>query len=178
MRKCLMAIMVMASMKVFAITVDEVADTLKAHPVVQGHFTQLRLLRGMSKPIKSSGQYQLKVGDGLLWQLEKPFPIVLKITKDGIFQQQADGSWQESQQTNSQQMQLFLGLLSGDWQPLEHFFEMTASGKLQQWQLVLTPKGDTLKQIFTAITLDGGVNISHIRIEEAQGDQSDIEFFE
>lgn len=158
-----------------AVTAQDIARNLDAQHASQGTFTQTRHLRGIADPIISSGSYQLSENQ-LLWNLQNPFPVKLKITQDGIFQEQ-NGQWQLAQQNNTaRQTKLFLGLLSGDWHPLESSFTIQADGTEDRWRITLTPKTAALKQIFTDITLQGTRHsVDRITVREAQGDASELE---
>lgn len=164
----------------YGITPDEIANQLQQQSKQSGAFVQQRYLRGLEKPIESRGQYRIEEVNNnkekqLIWQVEQPFNVHLKITTEGIFQEK-NQQWQKTSSSNARQMQLFLDLLSGDWKVLEKAFQLTASGEAKQWTLRLTPKTQTLKKIFHAITLKGNPSLTHIELEEAQGDKSTIEF--
>ncbi|SUO95421.1 outer membrane lipoprotein carrier protein LolA [Suttonella ornithocola] len=164
----------------YSITPEQIAIQLQQQKSLEGSFFQQRYLRGLEKPIESCGKYLIETiketkEKQLIWQVEQPFKVNLKITSEGIFQEK-NQKWQKTSSNNARQMQLFLDLLSGDWHVLEKAFELTANGDSKQWTLVLTPKTTTLKKIFHSITLKGNQYLTHIELEEAQGDKSTIEF--
>ena len=76
----------------------------------------------------------------------------------------------------SDQIRLFLGLLSGDISALSEQFDIAVSGVKTQWQLTLTPKTLLMKQIFTQIQLKGNALVQEIELSETQGDRTQIQF--
>ncbi len=177
MKKYLIALFMFChSAFLFAFSQQALVTLLQRPNNTQGEFTQQRYLQGLIKPITSSGQFVLVKNRGLLWQTEKPFSNQLRVTSTGI--SQWDGHrWVVSQKLGqSEQIQLFLGLLSGDTQALAKQFDLTLQGSEKKWQLTLTPSSLLMKQIFTQIIIDGENNVKRIELQEKQGDRTLISF--
>lgn len=176
MKRIFFLALVFLSAQTLAFSQQELMNQLQQPQNVQGHFTQLRYLKSLAKPITTSGQFALVKSKGLLWQMEKPFATQLKVTPSGI--QQWNGSrWVSSQKFGqSDQIKLFLGLLSGDISALSEQFDIAVSGEKTQWQLTLTPKTLLMKQIFTQIQLKGDALVQEIELSETQGDRTQIQF--
>ncbi|MFA9498856.1 outer membrane lipoprotein carrier protein LolA [Mannheimia sp. E30BD] len=143
---------------------------------LQGQFSQQRFLNGLTKPMMTQGDFVLLKNQGLLWQMKKPFENQLRVKADGI--SQWNGSqWVSSQQLGqSEQIKLFLGLLSGDVAALSSQFNLQLNGTEKAWQLSLVPNTLLMKQIFDNIEIRGDLVVKSIEIREKQGDRTLIRF--
>lgn len=143
---------------------------------LQGQFSQQRFLNGLTKPMTTQGDFVLLKNQGLLWQMKKPFENQLRVKADGI--SQWNGSqWVSSQQLGqSEQIKLFLGLLSGDVAALSSQFDLQLNGTEKAWQLSLVPNTLLMKQIFDNIEIRGDLVVKSIEIREKQGDRTLIRF--
>lgn len=143
---------------------------------LQGQFSQQRFLNGLTKPMMTQGDFVLLKNQGLLWQMKKPFENQLRVKADGI--SQWNGSeWVSSQQLGqSEQIKLFLGLLSGDVAALSSQFDLQLNGTEKAWQLSLVPNSLLMKQIFDNIEIRGDLVVKSIEIREKQGDRTLIRF--
>lgn len=176
MKRILAIFLMLFSSMAMAFSENELMKTLQQPQNVQGDFTQSRFLKSLTKPIVTSGQFSLVKSKGLLWQMKKPFNTSLRVTSAGI--EQWNGSaWNSNQKFGqSDQIRLFLGLLSGDISALSAQFDASLSGSEKQWQLTLTPKTLIMKQIFTQIQLRGDALVKEIELNEKQGDRTLIQF--
>ena len=143
---------------------------------VQGGFTQQRFLKSLSKPIVSRGKFVLLANKGLLWQMQQPFAVDLRVKKDGIMQWNGSQWVANNKLGQSEQINLFLGLLSGDISALSAQFDLQLSGSPQQWRLTLTPSSLLMKQIFNHIIIKGDGLVREIELDEKQGDRTLILF--
>lgn len=161
---------------VLAFSQQELVLQLQKPDNLQGQFVQQRFLKSMSKPLLATGEFTLVKNQGLLWQMQKPFENHLRVTKDGISQWNGT-DWVASKQLGqSEQISLFLGLLSGDISALSRQFELVLTGSAQNWQLLLNPNNLLMKQIFEQIEIRGDSVVKQIEIREKQGDKTLIEF--
>lgn len=176
MKKYLFGILCFFSPVVWAVSQTELITRLQAPQNLQGDFVQQRYMKSLAKPITTSGQFYLAKNQGLLWQMQKPFTSLLKVSPQGIAQWNGQ-SWQyNSQLGQTTQIQLFLGLLSGDFSGLTKEFDFALSGSSQQWTLTLTPKSLLMKQIFNQIQLQGKEVVEQVELLEKQGDRTLILF--
>lgn len=143
---------------------------------IQGGFTQQRFLKSLSKPIVSRGKFVLLANKGLLWQMQQPFAVDLRVKKDGIMQWNGSQWVANNKLGQSEQINLFLGLLSGDISALSAQFDLQLSGSPQQWRLTLTPSSLLMKQIFNHIIIKGDGLVREIELDEKQGDRTLILF--
>jgi hypothetical protein len=147
---------------------------LHAAPNVRGDFVQQKFLRALPNPLTSKGSFTLVAGKGLLWELRTPIPQILRITPSAISRRGDYGSWVQlpGRAGNASENRLFMSVLSGDTSELEKNFAIQLNGDQGDWHLSLTPTSALLKQIFSAILIDGGALVQRIELDETQGDRT------
>ena len=156
-----------------AFDLADLSAQLAKPTVVRGPFIQEKHLRALPTPLTSQGQFTLSRDHGLLWLLQKPLKQDYRIADSGIARRTAAG-WQQQpgQDVAAQQSRLFLAVLKGDRSGLERDFDLQLTGEQNAWQLQLTPHSLLLKQIFSAIRIDGGALVERIELIETQGDRT------
>ncbi|MCR1837157.1 outer membrane lipoprotein carrier protein LolA [Rodentibacter caecimuris] len=155
---------------------QDLISQLQKPQSVQGDFVQERHLKALNRPIITEGKFTLVANKGLLWQMEKPFPIQLRVTEKGIMQWNGKQWINNGKLGQAEQIRLFLGLLSGDVNGLKKQFKLALSGTTEQWKVTLTPDSLLMKQIFNQITIQGDEVVKRIQLDETQGDKTDITF--
>ena len=177
--RCLAAVMLLGSSLVWAFDEQQLAEQLTATRVLRGDFVQEKHLRGLQQPLRSTGQFVLARGQGLLWNLKKPLQRNYRISFQGVdlFR---DGQWQVqgNQDAAARQSRLFLAVLQGDQQGLREEFDLQLEGTEQDWLLTLKPKSLLLKQIFQRIEVHGDRYVRSIEIFETQGDRTLMQMLE
>lgn len=175
MKKFLFTFLLILSSKFgFAFSQQDLIALLQKPQNIQGDFTQQHFLKSLSKPIVSQGKFVLSANNGLLWQMQQPFAVDLRVKKDGITQWDGHQWMANNKLGQSEQINLFLGLLSGDVSALSAQFDLQLIGSAQQWQLILTPSSLLMKQIFNHIHIKGDELVREIELNEKQGDRKRI----
>lgn len=180
MKKLLLtAALTLASPMLWAFSPADLTKILQKPGNVQGDFAQQRYLKSLSKPMVTNGKFVLIPRQGLLWHMQKPFDNRLRVRSDGI--KQWNGSaWVAANSSRmsgqSQQIKLFLDLLSGNTQGLEKQFDLVLSGNESKWSLRLNPKSPLMKQIFNHIDISGDTVVRRIELSEKQGDRTVMQF--
>ncbi|QIM62086.1 hypothetical protein A1D29_01480 [Pasteurellaceae bacterium Orientalotternb1] len=175
MKKGLILLLLACSSASWAFSQQDLIQTLQQPESVQGEFIQQRFLKNLPKPITTSGTFVLRKNAGLLWQMKTPFASDVRVRQDGIMQWNGSQWVENAKVGQSQQISLFLGLLSGDVTALQSQFDLTLSGKAESWQLTLTPTSLLMKQIFNQIELKGDNVVKSIELHEKQGDRTLIQ---
>ncbi|MCX0499772.1 outer membrane lipoprotein carrier protein LolA [Erwinia billingiae] len=177
--KSLLAGLLLLSAAAQAVTLDDLQQRFASQPVVRADFSQLREIKGMAQPLKSSGELLIAQDKGLWWHQAKPFPLTL-VLDDKRMVQVMNGQAPQiiTADSNPQMFQfnhLMRALFQADRQVLEQNFSLDFSDLGQQkWQLVLTPKTSPLDKLFNTITLQGAEYLDAIKLNDRQGDNTDI----
>ncbi|AYQ50004.1 lipoprotein chaperone [Dickeya solani] len=178
-RPILLAVMTLLSLTAQAVTLDELQQRFSSQPVVRADFSQVRQIKGMAQPLKSSGAMLIARQKGLWWHQAKPFPMTLVLDDTRMVQvmngQPPQIVTAESQPQMFQFNHLLRALFQADRQVLEQNFRVDFNDLGQQrWRLVLTPKVSPLDKLFNAITLNGQTFLDEIVIDDRQGDMTRI----
>lgn len=174
---CLVAAAFLPSL-VAAMDIAELEKLLQQPQNVQGTFVQQRYLKSLSKPMTTGGRFVLQPQKGLLWQMQKPFAVTLRVTPSGMAQWNGK-SWAATggnAAAQAKQVRLFLDLLGGNTDGLKKQFDMRLDGTPKQWQLRLNPKTALMKQVFDGIEIRGDRVVRQVELNEKQGDRTVMKF--
>jgi hypothetical protein len=150
--------------------------------VLRGNFIQTKRLAGFRNPLQSSGQFVLARGRGVLWFTRQPFASTLVVTPERLETLDAQGhrlSRIESRDEPALRSinQLLLATLAADLEPLRTLFAIDAElvGSLG-WRLSLRAEDTLLARQLTRVTLAGERHVHSVRIEERNGDRTEVAF--
>lgn len=160
------------------LTPQELTAHLQQPQNIQGQFVQQRHLKSLAKPMKTSGEFALKKHTGLLWHVQKPLNLQLRVRQDGIAQWDAvSRTWRASKQAGqAAQVKLLMSVLGGDIVQLNEQFDYQTFGTTESWELILYPKTLTMKQIFNKIVIKGQQTVQQVTLYEKQGDRTVMAF--
>ncbi|WP_423836247.1 outer membrane lipoprotein carrier protein LolA [Stutzerimonas stutzeri] len=173
--QALLALSLLLTLTTYANAFDltQLDRQLREPAVIRGNFTQEKHLRALPQPLVSTGTFVLARDLGLLWLLREPLQQDYRISPSGVARRDASG-WHPALQQGAaaRQNALFLAVLRGDTEALQHDFELALSGTAERWTLTLTPRSKLLGQIFTRIIIQGGLTAERIELLETQGDST------
>lgn len=179
MKRILMILLLLCSASVSAVTLDQLQQRFASQPVIRANFVQVRTIAGMAQPLVSRGELLIAQQQGLWWQQTSPFPMTL-LLDDRRMVQSISGQPPQviTADSNPQMFQfnhLLRALFQADEKVLRENFtlEFQASGK-ENWQLGLIPKTSPLNKIFNRIDLQGAAFLNQIRLDDKQGDKTEI----
>ena len=169
------------TMDAFKTTCSRLAE----HPVVRGSFEQEKILSRLNRSLKSSGNFIIAAGLGMVWDTVKPFPSTLTLGKDYMIQSKSGG---QKTVLNAQGNETFLrmaevigAIFSGNSRGLIDNFNVFYSGGAggaggivdadAPWELGLIPKDTTISAFAEKIIIKGSTTaIRSIQIFERSGD--------
>ncbi len=157
----------------------QVKAKLSDAAVQQGSFEQSKQVKGFKRPLKSSGTYVVTRGKGVEWNTLKPFPSELVVTAGEISSKQGGAEVfrldAKTEPTVRMITQLLFSLLAGDLAALESQFIAKGEVGADRWSIVLEPKSDALKKVFTMISLEGDRQVRSVLLKELSGDSTTIQ---
>lgn len=164
-----------------AITLDTLQQRFTEQPVVRAHFTQTRTIKDLPQPLRSQGEMLIARDQGLLWDQKAPFPMALMLDDSRMVQIINGQPPQVITAENNPQMfqfnHLLRALFQADRAVLEQNFRIDFNDVgAGRWTLKLTPITTPLDKIFTSIELAGQQYLDSIRLNDKQGDLTDIAF--
>ena len=165
-----------------ALRADVAADIqrrLKPFQTLHGRFEQSKQLRGIRRPLKSSGRFVVAKGQGVLWISEKPLSSQLRITEQGLAifakgvrQKGLDGTGAPQHLIG----QVALSVFSSDIQAMQAHFDLSGALKGDGWTGQLKPKDAAMAKAIQRIDLSGSAFAEALTLQEANGDLSHIMF--
>ncbi|AKJ40698.1 LolA family protein [Pragia fontium] len=166
-----------------AVSLDDLQQRFSHQPVLRAQFEQLRTINGMSQPLKSSGNVLIAQQHGLVWNQTKPFALKLMMNESRMEQSMVGQPPQVVTADSNPQMFQFNAILTAlfhaDRQALEQNFRLNFSDLGNGgWQLTLQPTTMPLNKLFRQITLNGEQFLNAIAIDDMQGDNTRIRFFD
>ena len=177
--KWLPLLALMFSPLVSAVTLDELQQRFTQQPVVRAHFEQVRTIKDMPQQLRSQGEMVIARDSGLLWDQKAPFPMTLLLDDKRMVQTINGQPPQTITADNNPQMfqfnHLLRALFQADRKVLEENFRIDFQDLGEgRWSLVLTPTTTPLNTIFTTLDLGGATFLESIRLNDKQGDRTDI----
>ena len=132
-------------------------------------FVQERHVEGMSKPLVSRGQLHADA-DEIVWHMQDPFDVKTVITSEGISESVSGGPLQPagagSAELGASVARSAAALMRGQWDELSSLFNVSSPSTLEsgEWQVVLTPLNDRMKQAVGNIAVTGCADVERIEI--------------
>jgi hypothetical protein len=150
--------------------------------VLRGQFVQEREMQGFSAALKTTGDFVLAPGAGLIWQAKEPFAVTTVMTANGVSQQNGDVQMLNLPASKApflaQLYNILGGALAGDPQSLERHFDVKRSEGADGWRLVLTPKaqGASGTMPVREIEITGHRFVDQVVIQKDSSDRDQLTF--
>jgi len=162
------------TMDAFKTTCSRLAE----HPVVRGNFEQEKILSRLNRTLKSSGNFIIAAGLGMLWDTVKPFPSTLTLGKDYIIQSRSGGQKTvlsaQGNETFLRMAEVISAIFSGNSRGLMDNFNIYYSPRVAaadyEWELGLIPRDTAIGVFAERIIMKGSAAIRSILIYERNGD--------
>jgi len=158
------------TMDAFKTTCSRLAE----HPVVRGVFEQEKTLSRLNRSLKSSGNFIIAAGFGMVWDTVKPFPSTLALGKDYLIQSRPGGQKTvlsaQGNETFLRMAEVISAVFSGNSQGLIDNFSIYYSGNTAAWELGLCPRNTSIGVFAEKIIMKGDAAIKSILIYEQNGD--------
>jgi hypothetical protein len=149
--------------------------------VLRGQFLQVRQMEGFSAPLKTSGDFILAPGQGLIWRAKHPFAMTTVMTANGISQKSGSVEMLSLPSSKApflaQLYDILGGALAGDTRMLEQHFDLVQDKNADGWRLALMPRPETSASLAVReIVIDGSRFVDHVAIHKGSGDRDDLTF--
>ena len=148
------------------------------HPFMKGQFDQEKILNRLGRSLKSSGNFIIADGLGMVWDTAKPFPSTLVLGKDYLIQSRPGGQKTVmSAQGNETFLRMaevistvFAGRSKGLLDNFEVYFTSTNTPSANSWEIGLSPIDKAIGSFAEKIIMKGDMVIRSIQINEQNGD--------
>lgn len=163
-----------------AITLEDLAKYTGSPEKLSGDFKQDKYIHSFETHVLSSGHFKYLRDQSIHWNTVKPVANQMVMTPDTMASKQGEHELVtiavEANHLAKVLNKVFFAVLTAEWQTLEHFFDQHLQGELENWQVVLIPKGDDLKQLVTQVELTGGKYLKKVVLYEKSGDKTYLYF--
>ena len=177
------------TLNAFTMTCTRLAE----HPLIKGYFEQEKTLSRLNRSLKSSGNFIIAAGQGMVWDTAKPFPSTLVLGKDYLIQSRPGGQKTalsaQGNETFIRFAEVISTVFSGHAQGLLENFEVyysygasAGTGKEARpgassgvsgsgaWELGLSPVDRAIGTFAERIIMKGDTVIRYIELHEQSGD--------
>ncbi|MCE9787360.1 LolA family protein [Shewanella chilikensis] len=151
----------------------------------RGQFEQVRWLRVLKQPLRSSGEFLFQRELGMLWQQQTPFGNLLLLKQGELIQQDSQGKLSVTKADAGPAAvaemlpRMMQSLLSGDIQTLSQGFELyLLNDQAGHWQLGLKAKEQSMAALLPQMVLEGNKDLESLTLLAKNGDISQIFFSE
>jgi Outer membrane lipoprotein carrier protein LolA-like len=159
-------------------TLARPAAELAAARVLTGKFVQRRYLRGLDRPLISSGDFILAREYGILWRTAAPFPSEFVLSTSGMTVRDGASATRLSSAERPAlraALEMFFALFALDVTRLADSFELYGGEQGEHWQVGLRPRDGGLAQVFEQAVIGGARTVERIELSSAGGDRTEIE---
>lgn len=159
---------------------SRISTQIEQHPVVQAEFTQTKQIAALKRPLITAGRLVFSRQHGVLWRIEQPYRMSYVLGEERIIEIGSDGVRKVRGLRDvpglAQVGRVFTALLGANAAKLREYFEADVKGDPEKWEIDLKPKQVQLAQFLVGLHLSGGRYVESIRIDEANGDITKIQF--
>lgn len=155
----------------------QVRQRVQDAPVVRGDFEQMKTVKGFKQPLRSSGDFIVARGKGIVWHVQRPFESTLVVRPDSLQSRGSDGKVTLKMRAQDEPVlrtvnAMLFAVMSANLAELASHFEVTGQVTAKGWSLHLVPRDPTLGQWLAAVDLQGNQFVQEVKLQEARGDSS------
>ncbi|MDR0447409.1 MAG: outer membrane lipoprotein carrier protein LolA [Treponema sp.] len=151
-----------------------ICSGLAGYPFIKGNFEQEKFINRQDRHLKSSGNFIIAAGLGMVWDTERPFPSTLVLGKDYLIQSRPGGQktvlGARGNDTFIRLAEVINTVFLGNAQGLLDNFDVYFTGSSAAWELGLSPRNKTIGSFAEKIIMKGDAAIKFIQIFEQGGD--------
>ena len=147
---------------------------------IEGTFTQKKYLSELAVNLTSSGIFEYKRDQKIIWRTLQPIENEMEMTPSSIVNRQRD---EETLRLDSKKnpsiaafSEIFFSVLTAQWQSLAKHFNMKGSLKSNQWKAELLPIDINVLNVINRIELEGDQLLRKVVLHETEGDTTTIVF--
>ena len=164
--RCAATLMLAATPALADIADSELLGQLRASAPDCGRFEQSRWLADFEMHLNSSGEFR-RLPEGLLWRTTQPVLSEVALTADNP---DLPLGYQAI-------LPVFNGLLAGNLDSLDAYFNTRVSGSPDQWRAELSPLNEQLATQLTGLVIQGAQQLEQISVSFGDGDRLQIRLF-
>lgn len=160
-----------------SLALQDILSTVRQPATLSAQFQLTKKTLSLSSSLNSRGRLLLDRKRGLLWITTTPFEDVLgfSATKSGALDE--NSHWKvTSQKSITQVTDFFEKIQTGQIEELQRLFFLTLTGTKTHWQVLASPRSNTISSRLVEILFSGSTHIDRIQIVETNGSITNIVF--
>lgn len=143
------------------------SEKLHKGEIYRGRFEEQRMVKKLNQVVRSLGRFVVVPDRGVIWVVERPFPMTVAVTPNGMTQSIVGMPVMRFMPNQmpflTEATDLLAAGLGGNFKTLETRFHIIQKGTPKDWVITLTPLDQaSMRAPFVSITAKGGK-----RLEEA-----------
>jgi outer membrane lipoprotein-sorting protein len=161
--------------------IDQTVARFQSFVVVTGQFTQEKKLAGVNQLLRSSGTFVFWREQGLLLSTEKPFQNAITISRENLIHWDKNGKGKIVKDNSSlvqrEINKTLLAFFGADIELIQDRFDLEWRFEDDnRWQVVLTPKLESIKKYMSLVVIEGEYYLKKISVSFSEEDKTVIEF--
>ncbi|MCQ2089025.1 MAG: outer membrane lipoprotein carrier protein LolA [Fibrobacter sp.] len=155
-------------------------SAMTAHKVTQGDFKQIKTIKKLNREFISTGTFTITNGEGILWNVEKPFASKLTISGDKMVQESANGKKTEMAAKDNAVFAEFSktiqSVFSGKVDELEKHFEVSFKKSGKSYVVNLVPREAAVRSVIASMVLEASAELDKVSLIDGEGNTTVYEF--
>ncbi len=150
---------------------------LSAVRAASGKFTERKYLSILNEPLVLEGMVHYRAPDYVKKEYDDPDSESYEVRGDRLTIEFSDGRRRDLSIDEHPVLRAFVesyrGTLAGDLETLKRYFDLQLDGRMDEWQLRLTPRRPELAEYLSAVVMLGREGtVTSVETLEASGDRS------
>lgn len=155
-------------------------SAMTAHKVTKGDFKQIKTIKKLNREFISTGTFTITNGEGILWNVEKPFASKLTISGDKMVQESANGKKTEMAAKDNAVFAEFSktiqSVFSGKVDELEKHFEVSFKKSGKSYVVNLVPREAAVRSVIASMVLEASAELDKVSLIDGEGNTTVYEF--
>ncbi len=144
----------------------ELSHSAQQITAMSGSFIQDKQVKGIPFALRSSGEFEYLKESGVVMRTLQPLASILEITASGVRYEHSEDVLPGSDML----AETLLGVFTGDLSGLAQYFELQATGTVEQWTIALIPLSEVIAGQVKTLTVSGGAFTERVEIVDGLGD--------
>ncbi|MCQ2091879.1 MAG: outer membrane lipoprotein carrier protein LolA [Fibrobacter sp.] len=155
-------------------------SAMTSHKVTKGNFKQIKTIKKLNREFVSTGTFAITNGEGILWNVEKPFASKLTISGDKMIQESANGKKTEMAAKDNAVFAEFSrtiqSVFSGKVDELESHFEVSFKKSGKSYVVDLVPREAAVRTVIASMVLEASAELDKVSLIDGEGNTTVYEF--
>jgi hypothetical protein len=162
-----------------SVSQSDVRNILTKNDFIKGEFEQERILKGINRPIHSTGKFAIWRNNGIYWETSKPLFQAASFLKDNVYYWSNENTYELVRdgvfRVNEKISQIMLAFFTANFEQIEKDFNIDLAITDKTWTIVLTPSNIYVSKAIERVVIGGMEHIENVVLDLATGDSTKIQ---